>query len=82
MSAEAQAVRASADDRDRKMSFRHALGIASIAGAAHVPVTLGSERFLWLNLAPLEFTMPSHDYIELAAYILVSAVAIDTRPSR
>jgi hypothetical protein len=49
---------------------------ASIAGAAHVPVTLGSERFLWLNLAPLEFTMPSHDYIELAAYILVSAVAI------
>ena len=49
---------------------------ASIAGAAHVPVTLGSEQFLWLNLAPLQFTMPSHDYIELATYILVSVIGI------
>ncbi len=49
---------------------------ASIVAAAHVPVTLGSERFLWLNLAPLQFTMPSHDYADLATYILVSAVAI------
>jgi hypothetical protein len=49
---------------------------ASIVSAAHVPVTLGSEHFLWLNLAPLEFTMPSHDYTDLAAYILVSAIAI------
>jgi hypothetical protein len=49
---------------------------ASIVRAAHVPVALGSEKFLWLSLAPLEFTMPSHDYLELAAYILVSALAI------
>lgn len=49
---------------------------ASIVAAAHVPVSLGSEQFLWLNLTPLEFTMPSHDYIELAVFILVGAVAI------
>src|SRR5580658_305206 len=30
---------------------------ASIVAAAHVPVSLGSEKFQWLNLAPLEFTM-------------------------
>jgi hypothetical protein len=49
---------------------------ASIAGAAHVPVTLGSEQFLWLTLAPLQFTMPSHDYLDLATYILVSVIGI------
>lgn len=49
---------------------------ATIVRASNVPVTLGSEHFLWLNLAPLEFSMPVHDYIELAAWILACALAI------
>ena len=48
----------------------------TIVRASNVPVTLGSENFLWLHLAPLEFSMPLHDYIELAVWILVCAAAI------
>ena len=49
---------------------------ATVVRASNVPVTLGSEHFLWLNLAPLEFSMPGHDYIELAIWILGCALAI------
>ncbi len=48
----------------------------SIVKASNVPVSLGSEPFLWLNLAPLQFSMPSHDYLELACWILACVAGI------
>ena len=49
---------------------------ASVVSASHVPVSLGNVHFLWLTLAPLEFSMPAHNYIELAIWILACAAAI------
>lgn len=52
------------------------VGALFLLHAAGVPVGTGVDHFLWMDTAPVTFSMPNHSFIELFVWIIVGGIGI------